>query len=63
VQALLDMGANPNYEALDAMEILLARGADPALKTRIDEYATPLDEAELTGNAEGAAMLKRLLDR
>lgn len=45
------------------MEILLARGADPALKTRIDEYATPLDEAELMGNAEGAAMLKRLLDR
>ena len=114
MQALLDMGADPNYEALDGfpavyaalstdradrhaliellldrgadvnargindytplhyavalrddrgMEILLARGADPTLKTRIDEYATPLDEAEMMGNVEGAAMLKRLLDR
>ena len=48
---------------LATVQALLDMGADPALKTRIDEYATPLDEAELMGNAEGAAMLKRLLDR
>jgi len=112
VQALLDLGVDPNYEALDGfpavyaalstdrpdrhalielllargadvnargindytplhyavalrdgrvMEILLARGADPTLKTRIDDYATPLEEAELRGNVDGAAMLRRAL--
>jgi len=46
-----------------AMEILLAHGADPALKTRIDHCVTPLEEAEILGNTEGAAMLRRLLER
>ena len=45
------------------METLLAHGADPAIKTRIDECATPSEEAEILGNTEGAAMLKRLLER
>jgi len=114
VERLLELGASPNYEALDgfpsvyaalttdrpdryalielllsrgadvngrgvndytplhlavsqrderAIEILLAHGADPDLKTRIDEYATPLEEAVILGNTEGAQMLRRLLER
>lgn len=43
------------------MERLLAHGADPSLKTRIDFCATPIEEAELMGNSEGAAMLQLLL--
>lgn len=46
-----------------AMEILLAHGADPMCRTRIDECATPLEEAEMMGNTEGAAMLRRLIER
>jgi hypothetical protein len=41
--------------------VLLAHGADPSLATRIDECADPVREGELMGNAEGAAMLRRLL--
>lgn len=45
-----------------AMEMLMAQGADPSARTRIDEYSTAIEEAELLGNTEGATMLKRLLD-
>lgn len=45
-----------------AVEILLRHGADPKARTRIDDYATPLEEAELFGHAVGAAALRRWLE-
>ena len=46
---------------LDALRLLLASGADPTLRTRIDDLATPLEEAEAAGFAEGAALLRRAM--
>ena len=42
-----------------AVELLLRHGADPAARTRIDHYSTPLEEAERFGHAIGAAPLRR----
>ncbi|HZI80584.1 MAG TPA: ankyrin repeat domain-containing protein [Vicinamibacterales bacterium] len=61
---LLDAGADPNQRGLndwtalhcavvetnvDAVRLLLARGADPALRTRIDDCETALDLARAGG--------------
>lgn len=43
----------------EAVEMLLAHGADPEARTRIDHYATPLEEAERFGHEIGAAALRR----
>lgn len=71
---LLAAGANVNqrgvndYTALHyaacrddaaAVEILLQHGADPCATTRIDHYATPLEEAERFGHVTGATALRR----
>ena len=45
-------------DAADAVRLLLAHGADPAARTRIDHYATALEEAERFGHAVGAAALR-----
>ena len=73
---LLAHGADPNRRGINdytplhlavsqgdeaAMRLLLEHGADPALATRIDNCATPLQEAEAMGNLAGAAILRRLL--
>jgi ankyrin repeat protein len=109
VRQLLDLGANPNYEALDGfpslfvaidadrpdrddvvalllhhgadpvqrgindwtalhyavarrnlavIRLLLARGADPSLETRIDDYTSALDEARAAGFAEAVAAME-----
>lgn len=42
-----------------AIELLLRHGADPKARTRIDECATPLEEAEILGLAEAVAALKK----
>lgn len=71
--ALLDAGASVqqrgvnDYTALhyaasrddaEAVRLLLARGADPEARTRIDHWATPLEEAERFGHHVGAAALR-----
>ena len=36
---------------VEALRVLVENGADLTIRTRIDEYATPLEEAELMGNS------------
>jgi ankyrin repeat protein len=43
------------------IELLLEQGADPDARTRIDHYATPLEEAEQFGHSVGAETLRRFL--
>ena len=41
------------------IQLLLEHGADPDVRTRIDEYETPLEMAEAAGWTEGALLLSR----
>ena len=74
VQLLIDRGANlgmrgindwtPLHHAastgdIEAVRLLLAAGADPQLRTRIDTYATALEEAEAAGLADVASLLRQ----
>ena len=43
---------------LAAVTLLLARGADPAARTRIDECSTPLEDAEAIGFTKAVALLR-----
>ena len=73
LRLLLAHGVDPNqrgindYTALhmavaernaSAVRLLLAHGADPTLRTRIDDYETPLELAETAGLTEIAAILR-----
>ena len=42
-----------------AIEFLLAHGADPNARTQIDDFATPLEEAEILGRAKAVQALRR----
>lgn len=42
------------------IEYLLGKGADPTLRTDIDDKATPLEEAEILGCESSVKILKRL---
>jgi ankyrin repeat protein len=41
-----------------AVALLLTRGADPEARTRIDDYNTPLEEAEMLGRREAVRVLR-----
>ena len=41
-----------------AVKLLLAHGADPDLKTRIDDCASALEDAEAAGFSEAAALMR-----
>ncbi len=65
LELLLSVGADPNQRGFNdytplhyavtqvrdpkAVALLLEHGADPKARTRIDEYATPLEEAAILG--------------
>lgn len=72
LKVLLEFKADPNqrgindYTALhmavaernqDAVQLLLQAGADPLLRTRIDDYETPREMAEQAGLSEIAKLL------
>ena len=42
----------------EAVKLLLVHGADPDLKTRIDDCASALEDAEATGFAEAVALMR-----
>ena len=45
------------------IELLLVHGADPEAKTTIDDYATPLEEAEILGQSQAVETLKNVKNR
>ena len=73
IRTLLEFGADPaqrginDYTALHmavaernltAVKLLLEAGADPGLRTRIDDYETPLELARTAGLRDIAALLE-----
>ena len=72
IALLLESGADPHQRGINdytplhmavaerhlpALEALLEAGADPWLRTRIDDYETPLEMAERAGLVEIAKLL------
>ncbi len=73
VAVLIEAGADPDMRgvndwtplhysvvirSVDAIRLLLAAGADPTLKTRIDDYTTAAEEADIAGFDAGASLLR-----
>jgi ankyrin repeat protein len=46
---------------LDGLRLLVEMGADPTLRTRIDDFTTALEDAEAAGFAEGALLLRQAM--
>jgi ankyrin repeat protein len=47
-------------EDIDALEVLMRFGADLSIRTRIDDYATPLEEARHLGKTRAVEFLERV---
>ena len=45
-------------EDIEALKILIKHGADLTVRTNIDEYATPLEEAQILGRTKSVEFLK-----
>ncbi len=43
----------------EIIELLLTNGADPNSRTNVDDYTTPLEEAERCGHTEAAEILRK----
>jgi len=52
-----------SLQDIRAMELLLAHGADLNARTRIDDYATPLEEMENLGREQSVAFLRKAADK
>ena len=50
-------------EDIPAMELLLAHGADLNARTRIDDYATPLEEMKILGREQSVAFLRKAVGK
>jgi len=48
---------------LEATRLLLAAGADPTARTRIDDYTTALEEAEAAGMRDCVLLLREAMQR
>jgi ankyrin repeat protein len=48
---------------LKAIALLLAHGADPNARTRIDDLTTPLEDAEILGRTEIVEVLRKFVPR
>jgi len=44
---------------IEALKILLAHRADASIRTRIDSYATPLEEAKILGSKDAVKLLEQ----
>ncbi len=47
---------------IGATELLLAHGADPNARSNVDNFTTPLEEAESSGHEEVAKILRRVTE-
>jgi hypothetical protein len=50
-------------QPFEPLVLLLAHGADLNARTRIDDYATPLEEMEILGREQAAAFLKKAAEK